>query len=167
MSASQRADLRRIHLVWGWGALALWTIGGLALEALHGFKVGWLLDADAETRRMLFRLAHAHGALTGLLNLAFGLTFAELGWGARGPARASRLLRGGTVLLAGGFLLGGVWIYDGDPGLGIVAAPVGGLLLCAAMALTARAALRRSPTRSQPQSSSDTTSTSSASMPKN
>lgn len=135
-------EIRRAHLTWGWVALALWVVVGLGLEALHGFKIGWLLDADAATRRMMFRLAHAHGALTGLVNIAFAVGAAELAWGERGPRWASKALKAATVLLPGGFLLGGIWIYDGDPGPGILPAPLGGLLLCAAMALTARAALR-------------------------
>ena len=53
------------------------------------------------------------------------------------------MLRAGTVLLPGGFLLGGLWIHDGDPGLGVLAAPVGGVLLALSMIATARAALRR------------------------
>jgi len=36
-----------------------------------------------------------------------------------------------------GFFLGGVRVYAGDPGVGIVLVPVGGLLLLAAVLLTA------------------------------
>lgn len=134
--------VRAQHLRWGWVALAVWVVAGLALEALHGFKIGWFLDADVETRRMMFRLAHAHGALTGLLNVVFAVGAVGLAWGARGSAAASAMLRAATILLPGGFLLGGIWIHDGDPGLGILPAPVGGVLLCMAMILTARAAMR-------------------------
>ena len=44
-----------------------------------------------------------------------------------------------------GFFLGGVVIYDGDPGLGILLVPIGGILLFVAVLLTAlgvRSALR-------------------------
>lgn len=137
--------LRRLHLAWGWTALAVWVVSGLGLEVLHGFKVGWLLDADVTTRRTMLRLAHAHGALTGVVNIAFAVGATGLAWGDRGPARASKALRAGTVLLPGGFLLGGLWIHDGDPGLGVLAAPIGGVLLCGAIIATARAALRVGP----------------------
>ena len=46
------------------------------------------------------------------------------------------MLRVGAILLPGGFLLGGLHIYDGDPGLGIVLAPIGALAFVASMALT-------------------------------
>ena len=39
------------------------------------------------------------------------------------------LLADSTVPGLAGFLLGGVWIHDGDPGVGVALAPVGGLLL--------------------------------------
>jgi hypothetical protein len=43
-----------------------------------------------------------------------------------------------SLLIPGGFFLGGVVIYAGDPGLGIVLVPVGALLLFTAVFLTAR-----------------------------
>ncbi len=39
--------------------------------------------------------------------------------------------------MPGGFFIGGVSIYAGDPGLGIVLVPVGGVLLFAAVLLAA------------------------------
>lgn len=39
--------------------------------------------------------------------------------------------------MPGGFFLGGIWVYAGDPGLGIVLVPLGGVLLFAAAWLTA------------------------------
>ena len=47
---------------------------GLLLEALHGFKLGLYLDVDQETRRLLWRLGHAHGTLLGLLNVGYALS---------------------------------------------------------------------------------------------
>jgi hypothetical protein len=44
-----------------------------------------------------------------------------------------------TILLPGGFLLGGAWFYEGDPGIGIALVPLGAVALiwaCAALALT-------------------------------
>ena len=52
---------------------------------------------------------------------------------------ASRCLLGGLVLMPLGFFLGGCFIHDGDPGLGVLLAPPGALLLLVALFLTARA----------------------------
>ena len=51
-----------------------------------------------------------------------------------------------SLLLPGGFFLGGVVIYAGDPGLGILLVPVGALLLLTAVLLTALDAGRELPT---------------------
>ena len=70
---------RRRHLIFGWWALAGFALLGLALEALHGFKVHWFLDPGYETRRLLWRLAHAHGALLSLVHLGFAAAI-PLAW---------------------------------------------------------------------------------------
>ncbi len=110
------------HLRFGWLSLFAWLTLGLTLEALHGFKAGWYLDVGHETRRLMFTLAHAHGTLLALVNIAAGLT-------ARSATADtdSAALRWGSVLLPLGFLLGGIVTHDGDPGLGILLVPVGGL----------------------------------------
>ncbi len=131
----------RRHFAFGWTVLAIFGLGGIALETLHGFKVSWFLDVGNETRRLVFRLAHAHGTLLGLLNLAFAWSVTRMPeWPAKARGRASGMLRASTVLLPGGFFLGGLKVYGGDPGLGIVLAPIGGLLLVVSMVLTAKAA---------------------------
>ena len=107
---------------------------GLMLEALHGFKIPWYLDVGYETRRMMLRLAHVHGTLLGVINILFALSLSALGDAEeKRVISASKLLRLGSVLLPGGFLLGGIHIYDGDPGLGIVFAPIGALAFIAAL----------------------------------
>ena len=53
--------------------------------------------------------------------------------GIAGATRTSRLLVFGSLTVPVGFFLGGVWFYDGDPGLGIVLVPVGALALVAAL----------------------------------
>ncbi|HXG48782.1 MAG TPA: hypothetical protein VNO52_14245 [Methylomirabilota bacterium] len=126
------------HLRFGWWSLLLFLTLGIALEALHGFKVGAYLNVSNSTRRLMWTLAHAHGALFGLVHLAFAFTVrAAPQWPARGRGMASALLRGATVLLPGGFFLGGVVIHGGDPGLGIALVPVGAVMLLAAVLLTA------------------------------
>ena len=124
----ERLKLR--HLRFGWGLLLCFLTLGLVLEVLHGFKVGWYLNVSNETRRLMWTLAHAHGVLLGLVNIAFGLTCAALpAAGSAGRRFASVTLMSAAVLLPCGFLLGGIVVYGGDPGVGVLLVPVGGLLL--------------------------------------
>lgn len=125
------------HLRHGWWSLFIFLTLGVLLETLHGFKIGWYLDADAEMRRLMFTLAHAHGTLLALVNIAVGLTLRgvagfEL---ARAPSLA---LRWGSSLLPAGFFLGGIIIHDGDPGLAVLLVPVGALMLLYGVFVIAR-----------------------------
>ena len=122
-------DLARTHLRFGWGYLAVSMTLGLTLEALHGFKIGLYLDVSNEARRLLWTLAHAHGALLGLLNIAFAFTLPNADGsraGAPSLGLTSRCLIAGSLALPLGFFLGGCFAVDGDPGLPIVLAPIGG-----------------------------------------
>jgi hypothetical protein len=133
--------LQRRHLRLGWGALVVYTGLGLLLEVLHGFKIPWYLSVATETRRLMWTLAHAHGTLLGLVNLALAATVALLA-PVRGRALqlASSLLASATVLLPLGFFLGGVFVHGGDPGLGSLLVPPGALLLLVALVLIWRRA---------------------------
>jgi len=136
--AGEPAALAQRHLRFGWWTLLLFLTLGLVLEALHGFKVGAYLNPSNDTRRLVWTLAHAHGTLFGLVNIAFAFTVGRLPeWPVRSRAIASSCLRGATLLMPAGFFLGGVRVYAGDPGVGIVLVPVGGVLLLAAVLLTA------------------------------
>jgi hypothetical protein len=127
----------------GWWSLLVFVLGGLALETLHGFKVALYLDVSNETRRLLWTLSHAHGTLLALLNLVFAVSLPALpGFAGASRALASRCLLGALVLLPLGFLLGGVFVHGGDPGIGVLLVPPGGLLLLVAVWLTARGARR-------------------------
>lgn len=112
----------------GWSSLAAWIIFGLLIEGLIGFRSPVLLDDS--TRRDMFRLAHAHGTLLNLVLIAAAicarLDLIRLG-------RVTSLgLRAAVVLLPGGFLLGGIWHFKDDPGVGIFLVPLGAVLLLAA-----------------------------------
>jgi hypothetical protein len=48
------------------------------------------------------------------------------------------MLIAATVILPGGFLLGGVVVYGGDPGVSVLLVPIGALLLLAALWSIAR-----------------------------
>jgi hypothetical protein len=114
----------------------VFALAGLLLETAHGFKLPALVDH--ETRRTMWRLAHAHGALLGLVNLALAGQLERERVG-RHPRAVSRAMLGATVLLPGGFVLGGAWFYEGDPGLGIALVPVGAVALIWACWQLARA----------------------------
>jgi hypothetical protein len=121
----------------GWLLLAVSLPLGVTLEALHGWKVQAYLSS--EMRRELWRLAHAHGTLLGMLCLVFTALAAEHVPAPVRPA-AARLIRWGAVLMPLGFFLGGVLNSEGDPSLGILLVPVGALLLIVALVRVALAA---------------------------
>lgn len=142
-AAAPTAETERRHLAWGWTMLLVFVLLGALLEALHGFKSGWYLDVGHETRRLMWRLGHAHGTLLSLVNVAFALTLPRLApWAPRSLATASAALRAASVLLPGGFVLGGVWIHGGDPGLGVLLVPLGAAALALTVALVAHHARR-------------------------
>lgn len=122
-------DYVRRHLRFGWSALLIFATLGLVLEALQGFKVAAYLDVANETRRLMWRLAHAHGALLGAINVLFALTLKVSPSPFPGTSRISTALIAATVLLPLGFFLGGVVFYSGDPGIGVLLVPVGATLL--------------------------------------
>ena len=73
-SKEDAAVLTGRHIRFGWFALLLFATLGIILETMHGFKIGWYLDVGNETRRLMWRLAHAHGGLLAIVNIAFALT---------------------------------------------------------------------------------------------
>ena len=125
------------HLRFGWWSLLVFLSLGVVLETLHGFKVAWYLNVDVEMRRLMFTLAHAHGTLLALVNIAAGLTLRTVK-GFELTRAASLALIWGATLLPVGFLLGGILIHDGDPGLGVLLVPVGALALIYGVGSAAR-----------------------------
>jgi hypothetical protein len=129
----------RRHLMIGWWSLLVFLSLGIALEALHGFKIGFYLDLANTTRRHMWTLGHAHGTLLGLVNLGFAATVRLFCRGDESWLRpTSSCLLGATLLLPGGFFLGGLIIHAGDPGLGVLLVPAGAALLLVAVILTLR-----------------------------
>lgn len=138
--SSGLADTSRLHLRVGWWSLLLFLTLGLVLETLHGFKVGFYLDVSNSTRRLVWTLAHAHGTLLSVLNLVFAMSIRLTpDWKTSSRVLASRCLLGALALIPLGFFLGGVFIYGGDPGVGVILVPPGALLLFISVLLTARA----------------------------
>ena len=106
-------------------SIAVWMAFGLLLEGLLGYKTpAYLQDPQ---RRELFRLAHAHGTLLGVVLLAAALVTDRLNLDPPGSARVA--LRIGVVVLPLGFLLAGIWHYEGDPGVAIYLVPLAALLV--------------------------------------
>ena len=139
------------HLVFGWWSLLIFVALGLVLESLHGFKVAWYVNTgEAESTRLMLRLAHAHGTFLSLVHLAFAWTTAQAtGFDGRSRSVASRSLQASGILVPAGFFLAGLpgfvrtgglrlGVLGGDPGLGIVLVPIGALLLLLAVYLAAR-----------------------------
>ncbi len=136
----QEDSLARRHVLVGFAALALFVLLGALLEGLHAFKVDAYLNVAHETRRMMLRLAHAHGTLIALVNIGFGLTvraFPEVGSKLAGSALFAAL-----ALVPLGFALGGVGAHGGDPGALVLLVPGGALALVVGLALTARRLMR-------------------------
>lgn len=125
------------HLRFGWWSLFSFLTLGVVLETLHGFKIGWYLNVDVEMRRLMFTLAHAHGTLLALVNIALGLTLRVVP-GFEISRYASLAVNWGGLLLPLGFLLGGIVVHEGDPGLGVIFVPIGAFLLLYGVGSAAR-----------------------------
>ena len=124
MSQPERPPL---NLRAGFWALFGFTALGLVLEAMHGIKLGFYLNVDNETRRLLWRLAHAHGALLGLVNVAYALT--ARAWPRLEDRLAGRALLCALLLMPLGSLLGAAFAQGADPGASVALAAFGGVAL--------------------------------------
>ena len=109
----------------GWIGIAFWMSFGLLVEGLIGFRAPVYLQDPV--RRELFRLAHTHGTVLSMLLLIVVLYLAKNF--IVPPLAALWSLRIGTLLMPVGFLLGGLWHYESDPGVLVFLAPVGGLMI--------------------------------------
>lgn len=107
----------------GWASIVIWMAMGLLMEGLLGYKApDYLSDPQ---RRELFRLAHSHGNLLGLILIASAWTARRYGF----PPRLAQIaLQIGAAMMPVGFLLAGIWHREGDPGPAIWLVPPGALL---------------------------------------
>ena len=127
---SNAAPEEQRHFKIGWWSLFVFVCLGIVLEGMLAFRVGWYMDVgDNETHRLMLRLGHAHGTLLSILNIAFAASLARLSLPAGARVLASRCLTAATLLVPGGFILGGLVTHGPEPGLGIVLLPVGAILL--------------------------------------
>ena len=138
-----RRALARRHYLFGWIGLLVFLSLGSVLEALHGFKVGAYLDLAHRVRREMWTLAHAHGTLLALVQVAFAVGVQAFGrWTAARLKVASHLLLDAAVLIPLGFFLGGIGHGEGDPSIGILLVPLGALALFVGVALVVASARR-------------------------
>jgi hypothetical protein len=123
----------------GWTALAVWSVLGLAIETAHGFK--WARILDDGVVHTLLRLAHAHGIGLALGVVVYGVSASSL-YGDDGAAARTtgRLLRLAAVLMPVGFAAS-VWGHgEADPSPAIALVPVGAAaLVVASIRLAGRA----------------------------
>jgi hypothetical protein len=111
----------------GWVSLALWLAFGILLEGFNAFRSPAYMDDTV--RRDMFRLAHAHGTLMNIVLLVAAICVRiDL---IRLTRMTSLGLRSSILLLPSGFLLGGIWHFKNEPGLGIFLVPVGAVILLA------------------------------------
>jgi hypothetical protein len=133
----RRRTARRHYRIGWWGLLIFLSLG-IALETLHGFKVGFYLDPAYRLRRLLWTLAHAHGTVLSVVHVGFAAGLVHFGtWTGRRLKLASFFLTDALVLLPLGFFLGGIGHTETDPSLGVLLVPIGALLLLAAVGMIA------------------------------
>ncbi|AKF06410.1 hypothetical protein [Sandaracinus amylolyticus] len=132
---ARRRACRRL----GWSALLAWALFGLALEAMHGFKIGAYLD-DALARELLV-LAHAHGVGLSLVVLVFGEAGAPLF--EHDDHGATRALHAGAMIVPFAFALSSIAHPEGDPNVVVWLVPIGALLVVYALACAALASWRQ------------------------
>src|SRR4051794_4742598 len=133
-----RRRLAGRHYLLGWWGLLVFLSLGIGLETLHGFKVGYYLDPAHRLRRLMWTLAHAHGTLLALVQIAFAAWLGQPGrWSKSRLRLASFFLADALAVLPAGFFLGGIGPSEVDPSLGVLLVPLGGLLLLVAVGLIA------------------------------
>jgi hypothetical protein len=131
-----RGKLARRHHFAGWILLLVFLSLGGFLDFLHGFKYGFYLDPQHRIRREMWKLAHTHGTLLGLIQIAFAVGVTRFGrWTVGRVKVASFFLLDAAVLIPMGFFLGGISPSEADPWLGVLLVPPGALLLFIAVAL--------------------------------
>lgn len=136
--ANDSQKLVRRHLRIGWLGLLVFLTLGIALEAMHGFKLEMYLDFRNQTRRLMWTLSHTHGTLFSLVHIAFAASIAVLPQLNPQQLKLTSIgLTSALVLMPLGFFLGGLWFYGGDPGFGILFVPAGGIALLLAVAVMA------------------------------
>jgi hypothetical protein len=132
--------LRRA-LASGYLGLALFVVLGVVLETFHAFKWMGYLHVEHETRRLMLRLAHAHGTLLSVVQVVFALS-ARVEPRVLGSVRPAAMLLGQWMVPLG-FLLGAIGARGGDPGPLVALLPAGAIAWLVGTASCAAVLLRR------------------------
>jgi len=141
--AEDVASLTRFHLLVAWWSLLAFITLGVVLEGLHAWKVSDYLGRDAKVRRLMWTLSHAHGTLVALVHAAFAFTLHAMIPIVSARIRlASRLILAAGTLLPVGFFLGGVFVHESDPGVGVWLVPLGAGCLILGVLLVSLETLR-------------------------
>ena len=121
----------------GWWTLLVFVCLGVLLEIGLGFRGHFYMDVSQQTRRLMWRLSHAHGTLLAMLNILYGLIAAH--WhSAAGQQFGSRALLAAGWLIPSGFFLAGLFAYQSTPGLATLLIPPGAILLAIGIFLATR-----------------------------
>ena len=129
----------RRHMQFGWVSLLCFLSLGIFLETLWALRVDWFVNDIWYMRRLVWRLGHAHGTLFAMLHVLYAFTIRAYPGCLAGKRRlSSPCFIGASILMPGGFFLGGMFLYGqgGDPGVGIFLVPVGAVCLFVAVLLT-------------------------------
>ena len=121
----------RLCLRAGFLLLAVSLPLGLTLETLHALKLPQYLRSTL--RHELWRLAHAHGSMLGILCLCYAALVRQLVGAPGRKLGVARWLVAGSIAMPAGFFLGGVLNSEGDPSLFILIVPAGALCLLLAL----------------------------------
>ena len=81
----------------GWWTLLVFVCLGILLEIGLGFRGHFYMDVSQQTRRLMWRLAHAHGTLLALLNIMYGLIAVQ---SSNGGQQFGGVLRGEADVVA-------------------------------------------------------------------
>ena len=119
----------------GWWTLLVFVCLGILLEIGLGFRGHFYMDVSQQTRRLMWRLAHAHGTLLAMLNITYGLIAAQ---SSSSSQFGSRALLAASWLIPSGFFLAGLFAYQSTPGLATLLIPSGAGLLAIGIFLAAR-----------------------------
>ncbi len=119
----------------GWWTLLVFVCLGILLEIGLGFRGHFYMDVSQQTRRLMWRLSHAHGTLLALLNILYGLIAAHSH--SAGQQFGSRALLAAGWLIPSGFFLAGLFAYQSTPGLATLLIPSGAILLAIGIFLAA------------------------------
>ncbi|MFP6619845.1 MAG: hypothetical protein VB877_10900 [Pirellulaceae bacterium] len=140
LSASERLEspgYRNLQV--GWWTLLVFVCLGVLLELNLSFRSHFYMDASQHMRRLMWRLAHAHGTLLALLNIIFGIYACHLSRpGVPNQEFAASCLQSAGFLVPGGFFLAGLFAYQSTPGLATLLIPLGAILLVLGVLLTIR-----------------------------